>query len=266
MSSTDNYSSGIKSFYDREYVGQDYAPALRPEDHRAYPQLKAFVDEFGLHGRKCLEVGCGRGAFQDVVDDYTGVDLSDTVATYLHKPFKCASATNLPFESNYFDAAWTIWVLEHVQEPEKAFAELRRVLKPGGLLILWPAWQCRSWAANGYPVRPYSELDWQGKLIKATIPVRNSLVWRLLTLLPKRVWREACALIFQPTHFVYRRLRPNFEKFWMSDSDAINSMDPHEAILWFVSRGDECVNYPTVWRRLAVRTGPVVLRICRTKT
>src|SRR3546814_11978920 len=45
-----------------------------------------------------------------------------------------------------------------------------------------------------------------------------------------------------PTRLRYRRLTPNYEKYWMSDSDAVNAIDSHEAMLWFLSRGDECLN------------------------
>ena len=35
-----------------------------------------------------------------------------------------------------FDAAITIWVLEHVQKPEMILSEINRVLKPGGRILL----------------------------------------------------------------------------------------------------------------------------------
>ena len=45
--------------------------------------------------------------------------------------------------------------------------------------------------------------------------------------------------------FYYKENEPNYETFWMSDSDAINSMDPFNAILWFCSRKDRCLTYPS---------------------
>jgi hypothetical protein len=47
---------------------------------------------------------------------------------------------------------------------------------------------------------------------------------------------------FGPTRLRYRRLTPNYENYWVPDSDAINSIDNYEAMLWFLSRGDECLN------------------------
>ena len=251
-----------KSFYNREFTGDRYTPFDKAESHSAYPSLKAFIDRYDLSNKRVLEVGCGRGAFQDLVEDYTGVDFASTVAKKLHKPFFEASATALPFERDSFDATWTIWVLEHVPDPERAFVELRRVLKPGGLLYLAPAWNCRAWFADGYPVRSYSEFGLKGKLIKASLLVRERLVWRLLWALPRRALRAA-GLFFnrQPTRFRYRTLKPNYETFWMSDSDATNSMDPYEALMWFVSRGDECLNCTGRLRQLLFRGGPLIFRI-----
>jgi hypothetical protein len=61
--------------------------------------------------------------------------------------------------------------------------------------------------------------------------------------------------------FRYGRLKANFDKFWMSDSDAQNNMDPFDALLFFNSRGDECLNYPTLLRQFLIRTGALVIRI-----
>ncbi len=52
----------------------------------------------------------------------------------------------------------------------------------------------------------------------------------------------AYAAAGSPTTFHYSRLTPNLEKYWEGDSDAVASMDRYEALLWFASRGDECLN------------------------
>jgi ubiquinone/menaquinone biosynthesis C-methylase UbiE len=45
-------------------------------------------------------------------------------------------ATGLAFPEAYFDAAYSLNVFEHINDLEGAYRELRRVLKPGGLLYL----------------------------------------------------------------------------------------------------------------------------------
>jgi SAM-dependent methyltransferase len=250
-----------KEFYDREYSGDQYSPFERVEQHPLHNSLKSFLDTHDLLDRKVLEVGCGRGVFQDLVENYTGIDYSSTVGKYLHKTFVQGSATALPFEDESFDAAWTNWVFEHVPDPEKAFFEIRRVIKPGGVLYLAPAWFCRTWAADGYPVRPFSDFGLKGKLIKASILLRDSVLWRSMFVLPRRLARVVERLVNKkPSRLRYKKLNANFETFWMSDSDAVNSIDPFEAVMWFTSRGDTCLNYSSRFRRFLVRGGPILIR------
>lgn len=253
---------GAKGFYDEQYDGDQYSHYGAGAAHPVEESLRAFIERHGLSGAKCLEVGCGRGKLQDVVDDYTGIDFSDSAGQYHRKAFVQGSAEALPFEDNSFDAAWTVWVFEHVPDIEKAMAELRRVIRPGGYLYFYPAWQCRPWAAEGYPVRPYSDFGLAGKLVKASIPVRESLAWRGPKMLARRIGRKARAMgEAGGTRLRVKALRANFDHFWMADSDAMHSIDPYETILWFTSRGDECLSHPTPRSRFLVRGGAQTFRI-----
>lgn len=186
--------------------------------------MAAFVKEFNLSSRPVLEIGSGRGYLQDIAENYTGLDISPSVARFYHKKFVLGSATALPFPDNSFDGVWSIWVFEHVPNPEQALREARRVTRDNGLVFLLPAWNCSSWAAEGYEVRPYSDFDLAGKLIKASIPVRSAPVFRIASLLPIRGVRTLVAR-FGPTRLRYRRLTPNYEQYWVPDSDAVNSID-----------------------------------------
>ena len=86
-----------------------------------------------------LDIGCGeqplRPLFQGRVDRIWGIDHPRT----LHPDEKIdvfGTALCLPFRSQSFDAALCFQVLEHVPEPLELLREARRVLKPGGHLIL----------------------------------------------------------------------------------------------------------------------------------
>lgn len=204
--------------------------------------LADFVGAFGLGNKKVLDIGAGRGYLQDVVADYTALDISPSVKRFFHKPFVLASATLMPFAADQFDAAWSVWVLEHVPNPEAALIEMRRVVKDGGLLYLAPAWDCKPWLANGYPVRPYSDFSLGGKILKTSIPMQVYF-WNIskapVRLLLYASWKSAGG---GPTKLRYRRLTPNYDHYWMPDSDAVNQLDRYETALWFMSRGDECLN------------------------
>lgn len=114
----------------------------------------------------------------------------------------------------------------------------------------------------GYPVRPYSDFGLKGKLIKASLPLRESPALTSLYLYPIRGLRLADAKLRRgPTSFHYWLLTPNYEHYWMPDSDALNSMDPYEGYLWFASRGDECLNCPGAWDEFVQPQIPLILRI-----
>jgi hypothetical protein len=56
---------------------------------------------------------------QDVALNYTGLDISPSVARFYHTKFVVGSATAMPFSNDSFDGVWSIWVFEHVPNPER---------------------------------------------------------------------------------------------------------------------------------------------------
>ena len=221
-------------------------------------QVRRFAETFGLRNKRVLDIGSGRGYLQDIVEDYTGLDISTSVGRFYHKTFVLGSATAMPFEDDAFDGAWSVWVQEHVPNPEQFLTEARRVVKDDGVILLYTAWHCRPWAAQGYQVRPYSDFDLNGKLIKATIPARE--VADDLARGPIRAMR-ALSAAFGPTTLHYHRLEPNYDTYWQADGDAVNSIDPHEAMLWFTSRGDECLNCDVLRGTARMTLGPLFIRV-----
>lgn len=248
-----------REFYDSQYSSNEYAKDK--EDRKEITELKEFIEKYNLKNKKVLEIGCGRGTFQNLVEDWTGTDLSCSIKKYIKKTFVAAEAENLPFKDESFDVIWSITTLEHVNEPEKVLKEICRVLKLGGLAYLAPAWHVRSWASNGYEVRPWSDFNLQGKLIKALIPIRNNLLFRSIPALIVRFIRELQLLISKkPIKLHYKNLKPNYERYWCTDSDATCSMDPHEMLLWFKSRGWEIQSHPDFLKRFFVRHGAIIVQ------
>jgi SAM-dependent methyltransferase len=249
-----------RSEYETEYLRVAKAAA---EGFRIEEKVTAFVKQFNLSDKQVLEIGSGRGYLQDVAQNYTGLDISATVARFYHKKFILGSATAMPFTDDSFDGVWSIWVFEHVPNPEQAFREARRVTRDNGVLFLLPAWNCTSWAAEGYEVRPYSDFGTVGKIIKASIPLRTTPPFVTMSIVPNRIVRNI-ASYFGPTKLRYRRLKPNYEKYWVPDSDAVNSMDRYEAMLWFLSRGDECLNCEDAL--LSIASVPLIIRVHKPAT
>ena len=87
--------------------------------------------------QRCLDIGAGEGVLVEQLraagHAATGIDPH-----YSSRTVRRGSAAKLPFRAARFDVVFCLDVLEHLpwSEQEQAIAELRRVLRPGGLAVL----------------------------------------------------------------------------------------------------------------------------------
>lgn len=90
-----------------------------------------------LKGR-VLDVGCGQMPYRNLVpaSDYVGIDIDSEVTRRIGKADVLYDGTRIPFENAHFDGVLCSQVLEHVFQPDNFVAEIRRVLAPGGVLVL----------------------------------------------------------------------------------------------------------------------------------
>ena len=249
-----------RSFYDKAYSSDPQSgtdDVYKESAERATlisktPKLAAdFVERYRLKDKKVLEVGAGSGQLQDIVEDYTALEISRSARRFFHKPFVEASATHMPFPDNTFDAIWSFRVLEHIPNPEKALLEMRRVVKPGGYILLHVANDVDRYAAQGHRVRPYSDFDLWNRIKKATIPIADSNAFRNLYARQVRSLRSLGSRVSSgPSRLHFIKLDANYDHYWVGDSDACISVSYHEVLLWFTSRGDQCDNCPTEWNMI----------------
>jgi len=245
-------------FYEREYSGEGYGRDDQDEHVRPLERWLADVAADAL----VLELGPGRGALQALHPGYVGTDLSvNSLRRFVRAPSFASDAQRLPLRSGSVDFLYTVAVLEHIPRPERSLAEIARILAPGGTAYLAPAWNCRTWAAQGLHVRPYRDLAFGQRVHKATIPVRDSLAWRGAWAIPKRILRRAAwRLSGRPTPYRYRTLHANFEVYWAADSDATAQLDPHETALYFESRGWSVLSPAGMLGRIFHRAQALVVR------
>jgi ubiquinone/menaquinone biosynthesis C-methylase UbiE len=112
-----------------------------------------------LKGKHLLEVGCGLGydslEFLRRGVRVTATDLTPNAVRLARRHFeiegvqaedvRTASALDLPFHDNTFDAIWANGVLHATGDTARAISEVRRVLRPGGRAIICHFYRKPSW-------------------------------------------------------------------------------------------------------------------------
>ena len=137
-------------------------------------------------GEHVLDVGCGPGFLvTELLDQVgidgsiTGVDASRAMLAVAAKrvdgldnvAFHEADATTLPVPDRAFDAAVSVQVLEYVPDVAAALAEIHRVLRPGGRIVIWDVdWATVSWHTADHG-RMQRMLDaWDQHLVHPSLP------------------------------------------------------------------------------------------------
>lgn len=107
--------------------------------------VRLIVDSIGDLGEgAALDVGCGKGRFARILKERNPrarIVASDLAVSMLaHAPSDLcrvsASMLDLPFAAEAFDAAYATESLEHAVDVERAVAEICRVVKPGGRIVI----------------------------------------------------------------------------------------------------------------------------------
>jgi ubiquinone/menaquinone biosynthesis C-methylase UbiE len=154
-----------------------------------FEKFQLFFAGHRVKDAKILEIGAGatnaQNWFKDIgLFDYTGIDNG---SEYMQPGITKMDAHNLTFEDNTFDIVYMSHTAEHFENPVRAFSEIRRVLKPNGILFSVTPWPCEHQILLGdqshicvlYPLQwqrilknakfstYYSEVQmtWQGKQI-----------------------------------------------------------------------------------------------------
>lgn len=98
----------------------------------AYALCAPFLPEGSV-----LDVGCGIGHSFELLAPRTtvGLDLDPAVLRGQDRETRVGDMRQLPFADAEFDGMIAVQSLEHVPDPERALAEARRVLRPGGVAV-----------------------------------------------------------------------------------------------------------------------------------
>lgn len=148
--------SQVRDYWDRASCGEVYA--VGDDTRRQYEthaetryRLEPYIREFARfhegRDKDVLEIGVGMGAdhlewAKSGPRSLTGVDLTPRAIEHTQKRcevfgfqsnLRTDDAENLSFPDNSFDVVFSWGVLHHSPNTPKAFEEVRRVLRPGGV-------------------------------------------------------------------------------------------------------------------------------------
>jgi SAM-dependent methyltransferase len=105
-------------------------------------RIPLFVAAVGGPGKAVLDLGCRAGALSQHFlegNEVTGVDVDENAlshaATRGLRTVWGDVEEPLPFEDGTFDAVVVGEILEHVRFPDEVVGEIRRVLRPGGVVV-----------------------------------------------------------------------------------------------------------------------------------
>jgi ubiquinone/menaquinone biosynthesis C-methylase UbiE len=146
-------SNRTKSFYDMEAASYDrsrYESKSGQRMNRFHQRvLERILAVSRFNKDNVLELGCGTGRLLPFVADrtgtVTGIDISLSMLEVARQRINKASlknvqvlqgnALNMPFPDNHFDMVYSILVINLIPDYSRAFCEVRRVLKDGGVFL-----------------------------------------------------------------------------------------------------------------------------------
>ena len=128
------YENGVKSNFLQKYWHT-----------RKWHHLKEFF--IGVSGKRLLDIGCADGTTTRQIKKIlpsvriVGIDLYKKAIDHAKGKenkirFIHGDVHNMPFEDSSFEIMTAVETLEHLDNPNKALAEIYRVLKPNGYLII----------------------------------------------------------------------------------------------------------------------------------
>lgn len=154
-------------------------------------------------GTRILEVGSGRGHLTCRLDDLgaiaTGIDANPEAAQHaVARDIRCMQVEHIEFPDGAFDQVVSVHAIEHFPVLEVAFAEMARVLRPGGRMLL---------------IYPYEPIRGLGAVPDAITIYRNPFRAREMhrhKLRPAKVRRLAEEAGLEHQHSEFRFVLPQF--------------------------------------------------------
>jgi ubiquinone/menaquinone biosynthesis C-methylase UbiE len=135
-------ASKIRAFFNQAAADEEHYPSAI--DPRIY-HVKLVLDHIGgTRLGRIADIGCGKGRFARIVKErfpaasVVAVDLAEAMLARVPEGIErvAASMTAVPIASDSCDAAYATESLEHAVDIPAAVAELSRIVKPSGRIVI----------------------------------------------------------------------------------------------------------------------------------
>lgn len=131
--------SSLRSFYWRQMFFPGFLAIFFNPFYFARKSLGEAISDFStcMYGH-LLDVGCGTKPYHSLfkVESYRGLDIDSPITRNLGIADDLYDGTQFPYKDQIFDCVLCNQVLEHVFNPDVFLAEINRVLRSGGKLLL----------------------------------------------------------------------------------------------------------------------------------
>ena len=170
-------------------------------------------------GLNWIDIGCGSGAFTAQVAEFfspshlLGIDPSEEQIEFARNrsikhpvTFQTGDAMSLQCVDNSMDIATMALVLFFVPDPENALAEMKRVVKPRGIIAAY-VWDI---FGGGMPLAPLHR-ELQKRKIEYQLPPKAEVSKKDEL---KRLWNDTDLKLIECKQISVTRQFENFEEFW----------------------------------------------------
>ena len=186
-------------------------------------RLAPLLIRFGglADGDRVLDVGCGTGSLSFTlpaianVASVTGIDQADVYVAFARSrasdprfSFQQADARALPFPDASFDRAFSMLVLQFIPDPDRAVAEMRRVVRPGGSVTA-AVW-------DSFGGTPHLRMMWDTAAMLDPSSTRARSLFRYLTAPDEMaiLWRRLGLHNVEQISLTIRMEFASFEDYW----------------------------------------------------